>query len=147
MLDLHSLKHAHSRRFSKRNKSIAACFLIPMSVCVYVFVGGIRAALFCDYIHTTILLVFILVFMFSAYATSDKIGSPDKMYELLQEAAIRAPVAGNAGGSYLTMRSVNGLIFGVINVSRVPGCDELCFTDVSYIIYAAYRQCRSIRSP
>lgn len=97
--------------------TLAACFLIPVSVCVYVFFGGIRAALFCDYVHTTILLCFILVFMFSAYATSDKIGSPGAMYDLLEKAAVRAPVSGNAEGSYLTMRSVNGLIFGVINVS------------------------------
>lgn len=97
--------------------TLAACYLIPLSVCFYVFVGGIRAALFCDYIHTTILLIFILVFLFSAYATSDKIGSPSAMYRLLEEAATRSPVAGNAQGSYMTMRSVDGLIFGVINVS------------------------------
>jgi len=97
--------------------TLAACFLIPVSVCVYVFFGGIRAALFCDYVHTAILLCFILVFMFTAYATSDKIGSPGAMYDLLERAAERAPVPGNAEGSYLTMRSVNGLIFGVINVS------------------------------
>lgn len=97
--------------------TLAACFLIPVSVCVYVFFGGIRAALFCDYVHTAILLCFILVFMFTAYATSDKIGSPGAMYDLLEKAAERAPVIGNAEGSYLTMRSVNGLVFGVINVS------------------------------
>lgn len=38
------------------------------------------------------------------------------MYELLVLAAERAPVAGNAGGSYLTMRSKNGLIFGILNL-------------------------------
>lgn len=38
------------------------------------------------------------------------------MYRLLEEAAVTHPVAGNAGGSYLTMRSKNGLIFGVINI-------------------------------
>ena len=64
----------------------------------------------------TILLVLILVFMFTAYVTSPKIGSPRAMYDLLQEAAARAPVDGNAEGSYLTMRSTNGLIFGVVNL-------------------------------
>lgn len=63
-----------------------------------------------------ILLVLILVFMFTAYVTSPKIGSPRAMYDLLQEAAARAPVDGNAKGSYLTMRSTNGLIFGVVNL-------------------------------
>jgi Na+/proline symporter len=96
--------------------TIAACFLIPISVCTYVFVGGIRSALFCDYVHTMVLFVFILVFMFTAFTTSDKIGSPTRMWELLQEAAARSPVPNNAEGSYLTMRSVSGLIFGVVNV-------------------------------
>ena len=50
------------------------------------------------------------------YATSEKIGSPSKMYELLTAASTVAPVPGNAQGSYLTMRSKNGLIFGVINI-------------------------------
>lgn len=36
------------------------------------------------------------------------------MYDLLVLAAERAPVAGNAGGSYLTLRSKSGLIFGIL---------------------------------
>ena len=58
----------------------------------------------------------ILAFAFVVYTTSDQIGSPARMYELLQEASVRNPVPGNAGGSYLTMRSVSGIIFGVINL-------------------------------
>jgi len=54
--------------------------------------------------------------MFTVYGTSDKIGSVSKMHELLVKAAAATPVEGNAGGSYLTMRSKNGLIFGIINV-------------------------------
>ena len=38
------------------------------------------------------------------------------MHELLASAAAETPVSGNAHGSYLTIRSKNGLIFGVINV-------------------------------
>jgi len=38
------------------------------------------------------------------------------MHELLSIQSAVAPVAGNAGGSYVTMRSKNGLIFGVINI-------------------------------
>ena len=54
--------------------------------------------------------------MFTVYGTSDKIGSISKMHELLTQAAKRNPVEGNAGGSYLTMRSLDGLIFGIMNV-------------------------------
>jgi urea-proton symporter len=56
------------------------------------------------------------VFIFTVYSTSSKIGSPARMHDLLKEAAAHAPIAGNAQGSYLTMRSKNGIIFGVINV-------------------------------
>ena len=44
------------------------------------------------------------------------LGSPGKVWELLVEAAQRHPVAGNAGGSYLTMRSKEGAVFFVINI-------------------------------
>lgn len=52
----------------------------------------------------------------SAYATNDIIGLPGKVWELLNEAARRHPVAGNTGGSDLTMRSKEGAIFFVINI-------------------------------
>lgn len=43
---------------------------------------------------------------------SDKIGSPGAMYDLLVEKALTHPVKDNAHGSYVTMRSKSGLIFG-----------------------------------
>lgn len=96
--------------------TLVACFLIPAGVAIYVVVGGMRATLLCDYTHTSVLFAIILVFVFTVYVTSDKIGSFSAMHALLTKAAEVAPVAGNAHGSYLTMRSKNGLIFGVINV-------------------------------
>ncbi|KAI0674267.1 urea transporter [Trametes maxima] len=96
--------------------TIAACFLIPLGVAIYVVVGGMRATLLCDYTHTAVLFAIIYVFTYTVYATSDKIGSFAAMHELLSKASEAAPVSGNAQGSYLTMRSKNGLIFGVINV-------------------------------
>ncbi|KAI1798247.1 urea transporter [Ganoderma leucocontextum] len=96
--------------------TIAACFLIPLGVAIYVVVGGMRATLLCDYTHTSVLFAIIFVFIFTVYATSPKIGSFAAMHALLSKASAEQPVAGNAGGSYLTIRSKNGLIFGVINV-------------------------------
>ncbi|KAK0443550.1 urea transporter [Armillaria borealis] len=96
--------------------TLAACFLIPLGVAIYVVVGGMRSTLLCDYTHTTVLFAIILTFVFTVYATSDKIGSPAKMHELLTSAAMSHPVSGNAHGSYVTLRSKNGLIFGVINI-------------------------------
>ena len=60
--------------------------------------------------------VIILVFAFTAYATNEVLGSPKRVYELLVKAAASHPVEGNAGGSYLTMRSKEGAIFFVINL-------------------------------
>ena len=62
------------------------------------------------------ILIIIFIFAFTAYATNNVLGSPGKVWELLNEAASRHPVAGNAEGSYLTMRSREGAIFFVINI-------------------------------
>lgn len=51
-----------------------------------------------------------------AYTTNANLGSPAKVYDLLTQAAKVHPVSGNAGGSYLTMRSQEGAIFFVINL-------------------------------
>ncbi|KAK0512577.1 hypothetical protein JMJ35_004594 [Cladonia borealis] len=107
----------------------AAIFLIPLGVCVYVVLGGLRATFLCDYSHTLILMVIILYFMFSVYATNSQIGSPNSMYNLLKEAAVKRPVAGNEGGSYLTMKSNFALIFGVIQLCSGSGT---VFLDQAY---------------
>jgi urea-proton symporter len=55
-----------------------------------------------------VLYAIILAFAFIIYTESPKIGSPRAMYELLREAAVRTPVDGNEGGSYVTMKSRQG---------------------------------------
>lgn len=95
---------------------VAACFLLPIGVVLYTLFGGIKATFITDYMHTVVIVVIIFIFSFSAYATSDRLGSPGKVYDLLVQAAQRNPVEGNAEGSYLTMRSKNGGIFWVINL-------------------------------
>ena len=83
---------------------------------MYTIFGGIKATFLTDYVHTFILLIIILVFSFTAYATNADLGSPGKVYDLLVEVATKYPVEGNAEGSYLTMRSQEGAIFFVINI-------------------------------
>ena len=95
---------------------IAASFLLPIGVMVYTFFGGLKATFLTDYVHTTVIFVIILSFVFTVYASSPKIGSPSKMYELLVDAAKAHPVKDNEEGSYVTMRSLQGLIFGIINI-------------------------------
>jgi len=98
----------------------AACFLLPVGVVLYTMFGGIKATFLTDYAHTVVILIIILIFAFTAYATGGNahgiVGSPGKVYDLLVEAAKRHPVEDNAGGSYLTMQSKQGAIFFVINI-------------------------------
>ncbi|KAL8658044.1 MAG: hypothetical protein Q9226_001333 [Calogaya cf. arnoldii] len=94
----------------------AACFLLPVGVVLYTLFGGIKATFLTDYVHTVVILVIIMTFAFTAYATNVNLGSPAKVYDLLVEAAKAHPVEGNEQGSYLTMRSKEGAIFFVINI-------------------------------
>lgn len=98
--------------------TVAACFLIPLGVSIYVLTGGMRATLIADYSHTLVLYCILISFALVAYATSPIIGSPSKMWELLNYAAGANPISGNAQGSYLTMRSKSGLIFGVMMIGN-----------------------------
>lgn len=96
--------------------TVACIFLLPIGVMVYTLFGGIKATFLTDYVHTVAIIVIILTFAFEAYATSDKLGSPGKVWELVVEAGKRHPVEGNAEGSYLTMHSRSAGIFFVINI-------------------------------
>lgn len=55
-----------------------------------------------------------LMSLFVLYATSNVVGSPGKVWELLREAAVLHPVDGNAEGQYLTMRSQQGGFVGLV---------------------------------
>ena len=91
-------------------------YLLPVGVVAYTMVGGLKATILTDWAHTFILLVVLIVFALTAYASHDVLGSPGAVYDLLVEAAARHPVAGNKDGSYLTMQSREGVIFFVINI-------------------------------
>ncbi|PWN42067.1 urea transporter [Ceraceosorus guamensis] len=107
---------------------LGSIFLTPLGVAIYTLTGGMRATLLADYSHTVVLIVLLFVFAFTVYtpALSDLIGSPSRMVELLAQAA---PVEGNAAGSYLTVRSRSGFIFGLINI--IGNCGTI-FLDQSY---------------
>ena len=93
-----------------------AAFLIPIGVMIYTLVGGLKATFVADYMHTIIIFIVILVFVGTVYFVSPVTGGVEGMYEKLVEAARINPVDGNAAGAYLTMASIGGLIFGVINI-------------------------------
>jgi len=106
----------------------AACFLIPLGIILYILFGGLRATFLTDYIHTVALFIIILVFGFTVWATSPKIGSVGKMMELLDKVIASGDgPPGNAENSYLTMDSYGGVIFGIINIVGNFGtvfCDQ-----------------------
>ncbi|KAG2349269.1 hypothetical protein BDR05DRAFT_873682, partial [Suillus weaverae] len=98
---------------------LAAYVLLPIDIVVYVVFGGLRATFICDWTHTiTLLFAIIYTFIFrrstyvSGIGTSPEIGSLARMYRLLTQAAIDVPVPDNANGSYVTMKSKQGLVFG-----------------------------------
>lgn len=96
--------------------TIAAIFLLPVGVVAYTFIGGLKATFITDFIHGAVVLIIIIIFALTAYATSDVLGSPGAVYDLLVEASKAHPVEGNEEGSYLTMRSQGGVIFFIINI-------------------------------
>lgn len=106
------------------------------SLCQYVLAGGMRATLIADYTHTLVLYCILIAFALTAYAVSPLIGSPTRMWELLQQASEENPIAGNAGHSYLTMRSTQGLIFGVLNI--VGNFGELSIPDFCGVIISIF---------
>jgi urea-proton symporter len=74
--------------------------------------NGLTAILNC----VLVILIVLYMFFFTAFATDKNLGSPSKVYDLLVKAAKEHPVEGNAEGSYLTMRSREGVIFFIINI-------------------------------
>ncbi|XP_058777564.1 urea-proton symporter DUR3 [Vicia villosa] len=109
----------------------AASFLIPLGVIVYTLAGGLKATFLASYIHSVIVHVVLVIFVYLVYTSSSELGSPSVVYNRLLEVASKSrtcqdpishhgqscgPVNGNHKGSYLTMLSSGGLVFGIINI-------------------------------
>lgn len=75
--------------------------------------------------------VVLVIFVYLVYVASNELGSPSTIYNRLLEVASKSrscqepfshhgqacgPVSGNYKGSYLTMLSSGGLVFGIINI-------------------------------
>lgn len=108
----------------------AASFLIPLGVVVYTLHGGLKATFLASYLHSVVVHIVLVIFVFLVYVSSKDLGSPKEVYKRLQavvhipscDAPLNfnsqacGPVSGNNGGSYLTMLSTGGLVFGIINI-------------------------------
>ncbi|OIW10732.1 hypothetical protein TanjilG_27678 [Lupinus angustifolius] len=109
----------------------AASFLIPLGVIVYTLAGGLKATFLASYIHSVIVHIVLVIFVYLVYTASSELGSPSVVYNRLMEVSSKSrtcqdpishhgqscgPVSGNHKGSYLTMLSSGGLVFGIINI-------------------------------
>lgn len=90
--------------------------------------------------------IVLVIFVYLVYTASSELGSPSVIYNRLVEVASKSrtcvepvshdgqscgPVGGNYKGSYLTMLSSGGLIFGIINIAGNFGTvfvDNVSFT-------------------
>jgi Na+/proline symporter len=109
----------------------AAAALIPVGVIIYTMMGGLRyltttivvalfisafmtgmdinrAAFLAAYMNTAFVFVLLLVITFTLYLTDNVLGGPSGIYDRLAAVTAHTPVIGNAGGSYLTMASLEG---------------------------------------
>ncbi|OCK80019.1 urea active transporter [Lepidopterella palustris CBS 459.81] len=111
---------------------IAATFLLPVGVALYTFVGGIKATFLTDYMHTFTILIILCYFSVKVW-TLEEIGSIGHLYDLVKEASVRHPVNGNEHGSYLTMTSKGGILFGILHLCANFG---LVIMDTSFFIKA-----------
>lgn len=106
-----------------------ASVLIPLGVILYTLAGGLKATFVASYFNTSIIMVSLVVFMFEVYVKSDELGSAHAVYDRLQAVAKVYPVERNYNGSYLTMLSLNGFYFGLVNLVTNFGT---VFIDQSY---------------
>lgn len=71
------------------------CSLIPISVCIYTVVGGLKATFTSSYLHTVIIFVTMMIFAFKVYASDlYPVGSVKAVWDNLQIMAEGVPVAG-----------------------------------------------------
>lgn len=127
-----------------------ASFLIPWGVIAYTAAGGLKATFMASYIHTAIIMLVLVICVYTVYVKSY---STDSIYDMLQQVASYStdacelifqesgktffekgsyscgPVVDNEKGSYLTMMSLGGLKFGIINI---VGNFGTVFVDQSY---------------
>jgi SSS family transporter len=108
----------------------AGAFLIPVGVILYTVAGGLKAAFLSAYLHTSAIMIILCCFVYVVYTgNGGELGSADEVYERLTTKGNLFPVANNENGSYLTMLSSGGLMFGIINV---VGNFGTVFLDQSY---------------
>lgn len=134
-----------------------ASFLIPWGVILYTSAGGLKATFMASYLHTMIIFAVLITMISVVYIkvySADQMydfldqtvsytteqceaiystdGTPETSFFMDDSGKKQmacGPVAGNVQGSYLTMISSGGLMFGIINIIGNFGT---VFVDQSY---------------
>lgn len=122
---------------------VAASFLLPLNVVVYTALGGLKATFVSDWIHTVIIYGILLATCYTIYCTSSLIGSPWRMYDLLQEAQEAFPSA--TGQSYLSFHDKSMLyltwsvaIGGLSSVFGDPGYSQRAIASDAKSVFNGY---------
>ena len=128
-----------------------ASFLIPWGVILYTAAGGLKATFIASYLHTVIIFAVLILMTTMVYIVRYDSG---EIYDLLdatvshtkedcqdiysfangtsfydEDVYACGPVPNNNSGSYLTMLSADGFMFGIINI---VGNFGTVFVDQSY---------------
>ncbi|KAJ5730415.1 uncharacterized protein N7483_004923 [Penicillium malachiteum] len=114
---------------------IILCLINNIFACANMLLGAaavITAIFLTDYFHTATILIIACYFTAKAFS-DDQVGSIGNLYDLLRAAAERHPVSGNQSGTYLTMTSKSGILFGILHTLGNFG---LVIMDTSYFIKA-----------
>lgn len=123
--------------------TVAASFLLPVGVVVYTALGGLKATFVSDWIHTVIIYVILLVTCYTVYCSSDLIGSPGKMYDLLKE--VEKVFPSQTGQSYLSFKDQSMMFLtwsvclgGLSSVFGDPGYSQRAIASDAKSVFTGY---------
>lgn len=91
-------------------------FLIPLGVIMYTLAGGLKATFMASWVNAATLMIGVCLICFRVWTAAPELGSVEEVWQRLTYVASIAPVANNRGGSYMTLMSLDGFFFGVINL-------------------------------
>ncbi|BDA49838.1 Urea-proton symporter DUR3 [Coccomyxa sp. Obi] len=92
----------------------AMSFLIPIGVVFYAAIGGLKATFTTSYMHTVIVYIVCVFFLFKVFVPGNLLNGIDDIYYRLQVMSENLPVPDQKDGSYLTMFSLGGFEFSII---------------------------------